>query len=729
MKKAAQNFHTYPLILLAMLAFSCVFLIYWSKFSGIVLGVCTILFSLVFLLKKRKICRFSIYAIILLLCILRTFYSFHITDQKLLQYADQTISATVRINKVTNDNLYYQEYQVTFLECNQQPISTGKGILSYNGPEVYQVGTVLKGSFQASLPPEYNYGFANRIYQFSQRILIYLEVSDEKALSITQEEPSFSLHAIDLLRDRMTMRLLRWDKNTAALSEALILGEKSALPSDIRTDFTKIGASHILAISGMHLSVLTALLYFLLKRFRFPRFLRILFLLFSICFCVCLTGFTPSVLRAASLTAVGLLFSLCNRRISSISLLAFVGLLFVLFLPHLLFHVGFLLSYFATLGILVVNIDPKEKSVLKNPIHSLGRNIWTLAFLSLTAILFTLPLSAIFFREINFFGIISSLFLVPLCTLSICASLLFILLPDFLFSFSLFPYLLSLPLKMMLWCTKQLARIPIPTFVPSTSLLWIFLIPFIIVLFIYLLKHPQKKKLFTLFLLCICLIQWQVQFFSQLTKEDCLKLRLYHEKTAEVLYASDLETHILIDVQEGTYSLLQEAIADCTRYDHISIPDALVITQYRNELPKILSYFLANERMPHIYIPTSKTAEEQVVATQLEDLCLQFSLSLHYYDTSFSINALQFHIYSESDLLLQKDTITIAHFPANWNQMQTTAERFQSLRKTATVSCYLFAPKATLPIASPLSGQYVAVNDSLPNAWQAEFPLLEKGIA
>lgn len=213
---------------------------------------------------------------------------------------------------------------------------------------------------------------------------------------------------------------------------AILLGETEELPTGTELLFRRAGVSHALAVSGMHLVFLSAALSFLLRRLRLPRpATSVAVVLFGF-FYAALAGFTPSVLRAALMLAVYHASWFARRQPDSLTSLALSGALMLIFAPYLIFSVSFLLSYLATLGILLAAQFTREKKKVRRPLPlRCARRIGSFALLTLFAVLFTLPVTSALFGELSLLSIPSNL-------------------------------LLSLPIQFLLYCAVAVLAIPLP---------------------------------------------------------------------------------------------------------------------------------------------------------------------------------------------------------------------------------------------------------------------------
>ena len=134
---------------------------------------------------------------------------------------------------------------------------------------------------------------------------------------------------------------------------AMTLGEKKGIDRETRKVFSTSGGAHILALSGMHLSILFMLVSFLLPTRRFPR-LSVAAEIIAVWAFVMLVGFHPSVTRAAVMLTVYCVARMMSRNTKSMDVLLFSAMLLLVISPQWLFDVGFQMSFAAMTGILML---------------------------------------------------------------------------------------------------------------------------------------------------------------------------------------------------------------------------------------------------------------------------------------------------------------------------------------------------------------------------------------
>lgn len=201
-----------------------------------------------------------------------------------------------------------------------------------------------------------------------------------------------------------------------AVTAAMTLGDKSALSADVRDVYSVSGASHILALSGMHLGIIYTLLSVLSMGRRFAE-LRECLLLLSIWAYVFLVGMSPSVLRAALMITVYGLVGLTGRSRMSVNALAFAAIVMLVASPLVLYDIGFQLSFMAVAFILVfqsslTGIVPRKFQQE----HPLVCWIWQLLVMSCLAQAGTAPLVAYYFGRLPVYFLVTNLIVIPAAT-------------------------------------------------------------------------------------------------------------------------------------------------------------------------------------------------------------------------------------------------------------------------------------------------------------------------
>ena len=198
------------------------------------------------------------------------------------------------------------------------------------------------------------------------------------------------------------------DGSVYAVVAAMSLGDKSQLTKELKDTYAVSGASHILALSGLHLGIVCIWLF------------------------VFLVGMSASVVRSAVMFTIYALLSLGHRDKMSVNTLAFAAIVMLFFNPMSLFDVGFQLSFMAVLAILL--FYPLFESVWSQPFlfdHRIFRWLWMMLTVSCAAQIGVAPLIAYYFGRFSNYFLLANLMVVPAATLILYLSLLVLLIPSF----------------------------------------------------------------------------------------------------------------------------------------------------------------------------------------------------------------------------------------------------------------------------------------------------------
>lgn len=206
----------------------------------------------------------------------------------------------------------------------------------------------------------------------------------------------------------------------ASLAQALLLGERGRLPQDVTEEFRSSGTSHLLAISGLHIGVVLALVLGISSwLFGKRRQVYLLLPLGSIWLYAVLSGLSPSVERAAIMGSVYLLALAIGRPRSVLPGLALAAGVMAGFDPKILKQVSFQLSFAAVTGLALLNISdlrlwdrflPATAGGLRS---LLARAVITVPTVSVVATLATVPLVAFHLHRVPTLGILATMLALP----------------------------------------------------------------------------------------------------------------------------------------------------------------------------------------------------------------------------------------------------------------------------------------------------------------------------
>lgn len=138
-----------------------------------------------------------------------------------------------------------------------------------------------------------------------------------------------------------------------SIAYCMLTGDKSELDESISRMFSLSGIGHVLAVSGLHVGILTAILFFVLRRLHVPRRAQIIVVPAFLLLYAAFVGFAASVVRSCIMCVIGMFTLVNGERKDALSSLSLAYAVILTVQPFLLFEVGFLLSFSAVLGLVL----------------------------------------------------------------------------------------------------------------------------------------------------------------------------------------------------------------------------------------------------------------------------------------------------------------------------------------------------------------------------------------
>jgi len=230
---------------------------------------------------------------------------------------------------------------------------SGTALLIVPRYPTYKYGDVLLATGRLETPPQLD-DFDYKGYLAHQGIystILYPEIE------ILERGKGFApLARVYSLRNRLSQSLAEiLPEPQASLAQGIILGIRGNIPAPVKDDFSRTGTAHLLAISGLHLSILAGMLVsigiWLLGR---RHYLYVWLALGAIWLYASLTGMRPPIVRAATMASLFLTADLLGRQRSAITALAFAAAIMVGINPQILWTASFQMSFMAMVGLILL---------------------------------------------------------------------------------------------------------------------------------------------------------------------------------------------------------------------------------------------------------------------------------------------------------------------------------------------------------------------------------------
>ncbi len=295
---------------------------------------------------------------------------------------------------------------------------TCENVIVYTSKDrIYRIGNRITahGSLQ-------KFKKASNPGQFNEELYYKIENIDFKLMAeqITITDSRYSRYHtfLDYIKNRLisVYHDILEDREAGTMI-AMLLGEKYMLEDDVKRLYQENGISHILAISGLHVSLIGMSIFWLLRKCKLPIIAATVITIFFIYSYGELTNFSVSTNRAVVMMAVLLCAALFGKTYDMLSSAALSALIILLQNPLQLLSAGFLLSFLAVIGIAVLLPALKQLFPGKNRVKDS-------LFISFSAMITTTPIVLYYFYQFPLYGIITNLIILPFISVLTLSSLL-----------------------------------------------------------------------------------------------------------------------------------------------------------------------------------------------------------------------------------------------------------------------------------------------------------------
>ncbi|MBQ8690150.1 MAG: ComEC/Rec2 family competence protein [Clostridia bacterium] len=469
-------------------------------------------------------------------------------------------------------------------------------------------------------------------------------VQDVTDIEISPTVKTTIKNRISSYRLELCRRMVMYSNaESGGLLGALLLGEKAYLSGEIRHDFTRAGISHILALSGMHLAILSYALGKLLSFLKIKKTYRKLIEIVFVFAYMMLTGFPVSVVRAGIMLILSSVLFLLSHRHDSITTL-FISVTIICALePYAIFDISLWLSAFATLGILLlVELDTKNAVKREAPtiLVRIVKPILFSVISSLFAIGATIIFSATSFGALSVLSPITTTLISPIIQVFMYLGTLFCFFGNILSFGELISGFGDIIIKIVRWISSINAIYTSAEFVFIQISIFIFTLAF----FAFATLDIKNKKAYTAFL-CIFLVLIHISSYAAtaITKQKNI-LRYNAWDNNEQLILQDGGNTAVIDISTPSSSSAYQSVS-FLKEQNITEIEHYVFTDYSTRLLSSVDSLISVTYVNKIYIPSPQTAEETVVAENVAKLLKPGKATLCFYESGDFLTLGEFVMY------------------------------------------------------------------------------------
>jgi len=427
-------------------------------------------------------------------------------------------------------------------------------------------------------------------------------------------------------------------KEHAGLAEGFLLGEKSGLSSVELRDLRRSGTLHLLAVSGLHMSVVIGSVGLLLTKIGVRRGARSVILSVLALAFLALTGFSMSACRSVVMLWIVYMSYLYVKENDAVTSLFAAVALIILFVPSSVSDVGLWLSFLATLGVISVWQPIANKFSRGDRRGFLGKAKYLFKRLIL-AILITFISNAFIciviwacFGEISVVSLLSNLVLSPISSLYIILVLLCCI-------FGFFTPIVTLTAmlgEIMLTVAGRFSSISGAVI----SLTYDFAPPIIILMSVaiavMLVIRLRRKWLILMppivavFAFCVCFTSHTLIVGKQTT------VSYYSENKEELIVLTNGYSASICDISNGSYSFMKNAQKIMTA-EHATEVGDVILTHYHARHPATLEKLARGVYVRRISVPYPRETDELYLARAIAELCEKHKIELNVYKNGENI--------------------------------------------------------------------------------------------
>lgn len=373
----------------------------------------TLLGLLLFLIqkdKKKLICflykRRKIILMFFISTIISILYTISVNNkyEKFYNKIPENIRTIATVVGEAKETEYYYSYEI---KINQ------KRFIMYvkkNNPEKLKYGMeiILEGKYIEPTEDRNYKGFNYKEYLKTKKI--YGSFKAEKISVIKENNVNFILRISNNTRNKVieiAKKIL--PKETSSLLIGILIGERQYISEDITENFSKSSLSHILAISGSHISYIIIGITFILTKSRTSKKGMYIITILSLIFFIFITNFSSSVIRACIMGIIVLFAKIVYRKPDILTSISVSLLIILIDNPFAIKDIGLQLSYLGTIGIVYLN-----KPIVNFLEKYMKKKIAKMLAITISAQIMVLPVTVINFNNISTVFIISNIIAAPL---------------------------------------------------------------------------------------------------------------------------------------------------------------------------------------------------------------------------------------------------------------------------------------------------------------------------
>ncbi len=356
----------------------------------------------------------------------------HYEYNKIIKLDNTTQNITATIKSITQNKSNKFSYELSVKKVENNNIKDFNTILytnKYIDADLYDEITLKVDFFKPISSNSFNsvnYYKSRQIYLLSS----HYDNSEESAINIIKTKNKPFIYYVKSYNNYLSQIIdNNFKQNSSSIIKSMLLGNSEDIPYSLENKYNTTSTSHIFAISGLHISILSLLILKLTKKC--PFLFRVIFPVIPIIFYIILSGCQISAIRSGFMLLILILSKLSLRKSDLLNTLFLTAFVIVSFNVYSIIDISFCMSFLATLGIILLADKLTLFLILKCNMQSFSLFAIKCISVSISANIFLMPFWIYTFKTFNIISPIINLSICFLPPIILCLSFLYIIICPF----------------------------------------------------------------------------------------------------------------------------------------------------------------------------------------------------------------------------------------------------------------------------------------------------------
>lgn len=544
-----------------------------------------------------------------------------VRDEKIY---DEYVDTEVELEMLVEDVRYSKEYESLVIAKSETERGDVRISLTLPKNEI-KTGDKIKATVTLSSFAATSIGYSERDYYLDKGIFLYGETEEYELLSSGTFVPSAALEKANDYLVSLVEKSVNGD--TAAFVSAMLLGNKDTLGEDVRRDFSRLGISHILALSGIHLSLITSMANAFFELIQMRRRLKYSILILMITAFIGITGFSDSAMRAGLMLIIFYTVTSFGMKKDGVTALFSSALIICTLDPYAIFSNSLLLSFCAMLACICTSYFIRRAKHLRRIKPKMLRRVLYALISSSAVVIFTLPIMAIRFDYVSIFAPVFNLIFVPILTIVLYLSPFVLLLGRIPYLSLVFTYPAEQLVRFVLFLTKNVARADFLTVSFTTTAHTIGIVVMIIAIVLALILNKKMKRL------CVCILALGIGIFTAgsiytaILRTNTVTISAYDHRASDVLAIESKNEVMIIEASSPSKTTMVTSNAYASHIGYSDI-EMYVITDYSYRIVEAFENITDVAMIRNVRVTPPMTEEEREQYNALKEIATRKGITI-----------------------------------------------------------------------------------------------------